>query len=535
MSIFNQIQAKKPGSNVFQLSHDRKFSLRFGSLVPILCTETVPGDSFTMSSAQMLRFAPMIAPVMHKVSVYTHFYFIPYRLLWPNWEKFITGGPDGEDNSVFPYLPITEVPESSLSDYLGLPSINSTAPTNVNAMPFAAYQKVYNEYYRDQNLIDPVSDELGDGSNVLLTQLLELRTRAWQHDYFTSSLPWTQRGPEATIPLGTEAPLVGMANPILRSDSFPASLVGKTNHNTISANALLFDASTGGVYNTAALTGDGTQMFIDNSRNLRVPLNGPRNYADLSAATAASINDLRRAFKLQEWLEKNARGGVRYTESILSHFGVRSSDARLQRPEFIGGGSSNVVISEVLQNSTSNAAPDSGGTTTPQGNMAGHGISVGSSGGFKYRCEEHGLILGIMSVMPVTAYQQGIPRLFKKFDKFDYYWPSFAHLGEQPTYNFELYCDPDDGEDDDVFGYLPRYSEYKYLPSTVHGAMRSTLDFWHLGRIFSMRPQLNAGFTNCNADDRIFAVQDESDYLYCHAFLSIKARRPMPYFGTPNF
>lgn len=535
MSVFNQIQGKKPGTNVFDLSHDKKLSLKFGNLYPIFCTETVPGDSFTMSSAAMMRFAPMIAPVMHKVSVYTHFYFVPYRILWDNWEKFITGGRDGKDNSVFPYMPMDEVLESSLADYMGLPTFSSTAFTNVNAMPFAAYQKIFNEYYRDQNMMEEVDDSLMDGSNQTKPTLLDMQVRAWQHDYFTSALPWTQRGPEATIPLGTVAPIIGnMFYPNFNYGT--ASRVVKTDNSVISGNSLMFDPSIMPIAtNTSALTGDGHHMAVDNSKNLGINPNTANWKADLSSATASSINDLRRAFKLQEWLEKNARGGARYTETILSHFGVKSSDARLQRPEFIGGGANPVTISEVLQNSSSNTAAQGEATTTPQGNMAGHGISVGASGSFRYRCEEHGLILGIMSVMPVTGYQQGVPKLFKKFDRFDYYWPSFAHLGEQPVMNYEVYLDPDDTEDDDVFGYLPRYSEYKYIPSTTHGAMRTTLDFWHLNRVFSQRPYLNNGFIKCNASDRIFAVQDESDYLYCHIFNRVKARRPMPYFGTPNF
>lgn len=540
MSIFSKIQKRKVGTNVFNLSHDRKMSLKMGNLYPIFLAETVPGDKFSISTSQMLRFAPMIAPVMHRVKVYTHYFFVPNRILWPNWEDFITGGRDGNDTSVFPQMPLAPGGNGGLPDYLGIPdTTGQTASTVVSAIPFAVYYRIWFDYYRDQN-VDSTVDilPLVDGDNVAKrTALVQLRPRAWRHDYFTSALPWTQRGPEATIPLGEDAPIVGDAeqNVEWNANATPA-YVAKVNNNPIAANGLLFDPSVlspSGV-NRSSLTGDGTQMMLNNASQLSTRP-GDNWYADLSTATAASINDLRRAFKLQEWLELNARGGSRYTEAILSHFGVRSSDGRLQRPEFLGGGQSDVVISEVLQMSTSNAAAEGEATTTPQGNMAGHGISVGSNGGVNYYCEEHGYIMGIMSVMPITAYQQGVPKHFRKFDKFDYFWPSFAHLGEQPIYNWELYNDADDVDNDEVFGYLPRYSEYKFLSSTVHGDMRDTLDFWTMGRIFENRPALNTAFVYSDPTDRIFAVQDGSDYLYAHVMHRVKARRKMPYFGTPNF
>ena len=261
-------------------------------------------------------------------------------------------------------------------------------------------------------------------------------------------------------------------------------------------------------------------LDLDNSDHL---------FADLSGATASSINDLRRAFRLQEWLERNARGGARYIEIITAHFGVRSSDARLQRPEFLGGSSTPITISEVLQTSANASEP------TPQGNMAGHGVSVGSSNYVSYRAEEHGYIIGIMSVMPKTAYQQGVPKHFKKLDKFDYYWPSFANIGEQPIYNEELYHqnNPSDGE---VFGYTPRYAEYKYIPSTVHGEFRTSLNFWHMGRIFSTKPTLNQDFIECDSAEveRVFNVLEGEEHLYVYLHNEVKATRLMPYYGTPT-
>ncbi len=265
-----------------------------------------------------------------------------------------------------------------------------------------------------------------------------------------------------------------------------------------------------------------TKVIMDNSAFLQ---------ADLSTATSSSINDLRQAFRLQEWLEKNARGGSRYIEVIKSHFGVTSSDARLQRPEYLGGGKSPVSISEVLQTSETGVASTD---PTPQGNMAGHGVNVGGGNNFSYYAQEHGYIIGLMSIQPKTAYFQGIPKHFKKFDKFDFYFPSFAHLGEQPIYNYELYA-TGTSQDDDTFGYTPRYAEYKHMHSSVHGEFKDTLLFWHMARKFDTLPALNEDFINCEPTKRIFAVELQSaETIYAHVFHDLKATRLMPYFGTPK-
>ena len=519
MSIFSQVAMTKPRYNTFNLSHDRKMSMNMGTLVPCLVMETVPGDTISLNTAALVRFAPMIAPIMHKVSVYQHFFFVPNRLLWKNWESFITGGEDGQDASVFPFINTT-VSEGSIEDYIGLPSTGGQT-IKVSAMPQSAMVLIYNEYYRDQNLISPQSYELVNGDNAAIQgSLSNLRRRAWQHDYFTSCLPFTQKGPEATIPLGSVAPInyldVGSATTIRSKEG----QWGATGDLDLEVNVVNTTDISG---NAQVDVGGGTRkrVHVDNSAQLQ---------ADLSGATAASINELRRAFRLQEWLEKNARGGSRYIESILVHFGVKSSDARLQRPEFLGGSAQQVQFSEVLQTSETLAS----GPNTPQGNMAGHGISLGQGSGFKYTCEEHGYIIGIITVMPKTAYYQGIPKHFLKWDKFDYYWPSFARLGEQPVQNKELFT-INDGADDDTFGYIPRYAEYKYHNSSVHGEFRTQLDFWHLGRKFGTRPALNGTFIACEPDTRIFAdVSSNTNKLYCHIYHQIKATRPMPYFGTPT-
>lgn len=528
MSIFSKVAMPRPQTNTFDLSHDRKFSGKIGELMPISVMEVVPGDKFNIKATNMTRFAPLITPIMHKASVYCHFFFVPNRILWPNWENFISGGEDGLADPTFPTVDLTiptQYGVQTLADYLGLPTGNQLL--NVSALPFAAYQKIYQDYYRDENLITKTDVSVSDGtqSSIDTIELASMKKRAWQHDYFTSALPWTQRGPEATIPLGGTAPL----------------LYGDYGHSGNNAYTFVKDQPNagGGVIPSASFP-EVQSSGVTPGALISTPGQGIYNFdvsnthiADLSNATASSINDLRRAFRLQEWLERNARGGARYIEIITAHFGVRSSDARLQRPEFLGGSSTPITISEVLQ--TSNTAGATGADATPQGNMAGHGVSVGSSNYVSYRAEEHGYIIGIMSVMPKTAYQQGVPKHWKKLDKFDYYWPSFANIGEQPIYNEELYHQST-AEDAEVFGYTPRYAEYKYIPSTVHGTFRSSLDFWHMGRIFASKPTLNADFIECDSAEveRVFNVPSGEEHLYVYLHNEVKATRLMPYFGTPT-
>jgi len=523
-NIFTDVNMRKPRSNTFNLSHDVKLSGNMGELIPVLNMECVPGDVIDISSAQMIRFAPLRSPVMHHCNVYMHYFFVPNRILWPNWEDFITGGEDGTATPTFPFYDrvLTDLAVGELADYLGIPVGGAaTRSLKFSALPFVAYGKIYNEYYRDQNLSPKVQDSCTDGiqtgssHNALVTG--RCAPRAWQHDYFTSCLPFTQKGAEATIPLGTSAPLeyeVGTSTTKLtKAKDYTGSDFPVTD--AIRANA---PGALGSLF--SQVSAPGTGLNIDVSDN---------HIVDLSSATAAGIIDLRRAFKLQEWLEKNARGGSRYTESILSHFGVKSSDARLQRPEFLGGSTSSVKFSEVLQHS------DSTSENTPLATQAGHGISVGGGKRIKYFAEEHGILMCIMSIMPKTAYFQGLHRQWVKFDKFDYYWPSFAHIGEQAVLNEEIFITDVEADDQETFGYIPRFAEYKYMPSRVCGEMRTTLDFWHLARKFSNAPALNNSFVSSDPDTRIFAVEAPgTENLYCHVFHDIKASRRMPYFGNPK-
>jgi hypothetical protein len=505
-NLFNSIKLQRPKKNVFDLTHDVKLSAEMGNLTPILTLECVPGDKFDIGCESLIRFAPMIAPVMHRMDVSMHYFFVPNRILWPNWEKFITGN----DEVVPPYITYNNqwnivpelVPNNKFIDYIGVPPypVGGSVDQQISALPFAAYQCIYNEYYRDQNLIAPVDYKLKDGEQFTTlndyVRLTTLRKRAWEHDYFTASLPFAQKGAAVDIPLGT------ITTPYAKIEG------------------------TGGydVPNTS-----GGNYSVDNAPSpLTNGLYAPGTTAEVEPTT---INDLRRAFKLQEWLEKNARGGTRYIESILTHFGVKSSDKRLQRPEYITGVKSPVVISEIV-----NTTGQDGGLA--QGNMAGHGISVSSGRSGSYYCEEHGYIIGIMSVMPKTCYQQGIPKTFLKNDNLDYFWPSFAHIGEQAVTNNEIYAYTTEAEE--TFGYVPRYAEYKYMPSRVAGEFRESLDFWHLGRKFETAPALSGEFVSCTPTKRIFAVlegpgSEATDSLYCHVLNKIKAVRPMPKFGTPMF
>jgi len=503
-NIFNSVQVEKPKKNVFDLSHDVKMSMKMGNLTPVLVTECVPGDSFQIGCDSLIRFAPMVAPVMHRMDVSVHYFFVPNRLTWDNWEKYIV---DADTPNPLPYINYTDdftADQKKFLDYMGVPPNTGTGITQaLNALPIAAYQAIYNEYYRDENLVTEVDYTLADGNNTGdVVDLVKMRQRAWEHDYFTASLPFAQKGTAVDIPIGSIDSDVAVN---WNSDETASNQIQAYINGTLVGNL--------GVGNSQGVSTIGTPKLIAKTSDL-----------DIQPTT---INDLRRAFRLQEWLEKNARGGTRYIENILMHFGVRSSDKRLQRPEYITGLKTPVIISEVLNTSATDQEP--------QGNMAGHGVAVSTGKYGNYFCEEHGYIIGIMSVMPQPAYQQGIPKTYLKSDPLDFFWPSFAHIGEQPVTNNELYAYTATAED--TFGYVPRYAEYKYQASRVAGDFRTILDYWHLGRIFATQPALNDTFIECTPDqcERIFAVQDGEDNLYCQIMHKIKAVRPMPKFGTPNF
>lgn len=546
-SLFSSVRIRKPKKNRMNLSHNNKLTMKFGDLVPILCVPTLPGDTFKCNSELLVRFAPMLAPIMHEVNVYTHFFFCPNRLVWDDWKLFITGGETGEEAPVYPRIRFSsDTPENLLQwfttgmlpDYLGFPVLKkgqTIADRNfieLDALVFRAYNLIWNEYYRDQN-IQPEVDIRKDHSGIedmrtSLIQLISLRQRCWKKDYFTSALPFPQRGDDVELPLQGTADLI--------YDPTEHSVMDTVTNRTTTTGTVTSRAYPDG--NPGLFVGNDPGNLLGET-NIDSSIISPLiKGVDLSNVSSATINELRRAIKAQEFLETAARGGSRYIEQIYSYFGVRSSDARLQRPEFLGGGKSPVVISDVLQ--TSQTTTGEGGS--PQASPAGHAVSVQNSHSFKFFCEEHGFIIGIMSIMPKPAYQQGLNRLNTKFDRLDYYWPQFAHLGEQEIKGSEIYYDLSKPHDslhtDQTFGYTPRYAEYKFMNDSVHGDFRDSLNFWHMGRIFSDAPGLNTSFLTDvkSTANRVFAVQDNTfDKIWVNCHHNLVALRPMPKYGTPMF
>lgn len=510
-NLLNSVKVSAPKKNRFDLSHDVKLTGNMGELIPTLCMDAVPGDSFKISCDSLVRLAPLVSPMMHRCDVYHHYFFVPKRLLWDNWEDYIS---NGGVSGVFPTHPYFEINPAGVNlfpllNYMGLPkkfNADQTADVRVNAMQFAAYQCIYNEYYRDENLQPEIPFKLVDGNNSPYSSVFfPIRKRAWEHDYFTSCLPFAQKGPTVDMPQGP----------------FFDSKV--ENFDPVAAGSPVVTTLTGNNYNPEVRTqGDNSPDYGGSS--------GVGLFAktsDLQQA-APSINDLRFAERVQEWYEKLARGGSRYVELLKAFFGVKPQDARFQRPEYITGTSSPIIISEVLQNSATSAQP------TPQGNMAGHGVSVNQGYSGDFYVPEYGYIIGIMSVMPKPAYMQGIPRQFLTINNpAEQYWPQFANLGEQAVLNNEIYAYHADG--DKTFGYLPRYTEFKFQPNRTAGDFCTSLAYWTMTRKFNNLPGLNGNFIECVPTTDVFAVTGAIDHLYCQVLHNITAIRPMPFYGTPTF
>lgn len=525
MSLFNKVVFPKHKRNVFRYKPEFRGSIAFGKLMPIFCEEVLPGDTWQIFTQIFLRAMPMLAPLLHRVNVYTHFFFVPNRLLWDNWKDFITGGEDGTANPVFPKVRIAvdNGGNGSLADYLGVGQHRSTNFSYVNALPFRAYNLIWNEYYRDQNLQEEIEISKDDGIDLITPTNILLRN--WEKDYFTSSLPWTQRGPEVSVPL------LGEADVYLNDSNNEQKVILPGTNNDLGL-AFLQASKTELGTEEADLVAD-EQISGSTIANPKIDPNGTLS-ADLRQSSGVNINELRRSIALQRWLETNARGGSRYIEQIYSHFGVRSSDARLQRPEFLGGGVQPLSISEVLQTSASTENSD-------LGSMAGHGISAATTKQFRKFIEEHGFIIGIMSVMPKTSYMQGTRRFFGKFDRFDYYFPEFANLGEQEVWNSELYDigTRPVGAESGTFGYQSRYAEYKYIPNTVHGDLKTdAFKPWTLVRRFGSQPVLNEEFIEVDYKEedlgRIFPITDSDTQFIFQAYHDAKAVRIMPKHVIPS-
>lgn len=547
-TLFTKVKTPNVPLNKFDLSYENLLSAGMGKLYPILCKEMLPGDRFRVKSDVLIRAMPMTSPVYGNLKAYIHYFFVPNRLVWSNWEEFITGGANGEDTHVPPYTYLEDLLsdslardvesgadgetkpysglECSLSDYIGLPSFynnDGSLPsdkTPISLLPFRAYSLIWNEYYRDQNVDDEIDIKkdvdgyVTSSSDKFSFDYHLMRRRRWLKDYFTSALPTPQRGPDVSLPI------IDSGSAIVADGNLYLKGTGTVGTNDIlvpdrgSVAESEFTIASAPQDAPGAPSIGGTQY----SKGLKL---------QQGSLISATINDLRQAIALQRFYEISARAGSRYIETILGHFHVKSSDARLQRPEYIGGGVTPITISEVPQTSATDEI-------SPQGNLAGRGLGFGRTNQAVYRSEEHGYLIGILSIIPEPVYYQGINRSFSRLQRDQYYWPSFAHLGEQPIQKSELFVGLDSTDRYPLlFGYAPRYAEYKYSPNEIHGLMRSSLSNWTFARKLDAA-NLNSEFLEVPAVNNPFAVQDDTDKFVIWISHSIDALRPMPFFGTPS-
>ena len=592
MSIFSSVPIPKPKRNLFNLSYSNRFSCKLGQLVPIFCKPVVPGDTFKVSSEIFIRTAPLVSPMFQEMKVYVHYFYVPNRLIMDKWEQFISPHATLQEPNpselILPHIDMKPdlgtsddlLPEQlfatgELLDFLGY---NRTEHhKKVSLLPINAYNLIYQQYYRDQNLgkastiDDPVilnearyypvdwTDESTSYANLTGEQLMsyfKLRQKAWKKDYFTSALPFTQRGSDVRIPLygnGDISEKLISNRPANLSTAVDFTYQGIPGADFIvpgtdgfeyinkaigitedSSEQPIVGSSTGQISATPFIhdgTGDSPATISNIAKHLTL---------DLEQVNAATINEFRRALALQKYFETSARVGGRYKEFVLGHFGVNVPDGRLQRAEYLGGGMQVLNIGEVVQTSSTISTEKD---TYPLGQMAGRGIAYGNQNKFRHTFVEHGYVLGIMSIQPDAAYYQGIQKDLQKLDRLDFYTPEFAQIGEQPIAVSELYVNGlTEQEMDETFGYTPRYAEYKFSLNEIHGEFKNTLDTWHMARKFDAKPTLSKEFIEINEYqdglNRVFAVQGSEEkpieHFYCFVKNFVKALRPMPVYGVPS-